>query len=427
MSLLNDMLRDLSQHQKIPNEQSASETVNEREGEQRYLFNETRIAKSIPNRFLPSLLVFIVVLVLLFALKGAFFATDVGVNDSNPNSIDEASGSTNSVASSGDVEYTTSEKVQPKTELANKDSSVTTQQHFSEEPNLNDRLIALETAINQLSSVITHESTYQVAQEPMAVPYQGEPIASDLAATGSEDEDSFVGPSIVDTASLSIQDPFIETDSDSQLAENLAQKKAEPQLNIAPNVGSQDKQTAQSAEQLLAQGKGEQAVVLLQQFLIDAKQPRASLKTLLDIYSAREDVGRIEHYLSAADYLYPYERAFYLAKVALIKQQPVQAIDLLEMHLAEADNDENYRSLLAGLYQQTGRYLEAANHYHRLISTFGEKSTYWLGLALSQDALNQFQTARQAYQRVAQYELQPEVRSYIEKRLVALQALALQQ
>jgi hypothetical protein len=66
--------------------------------------------------------------------------------------------------------------------------------------------------------------------------------------------------------------------------------------------------------------------------------------------------------------------------------------------------------------------LEAANHYRRLLSVFGDKPAYWLGFALAQDALNQPQVAAQAYQRVNQYaDLQPQVRTYVQQRIAALQ------
>jgi len=126
--------------------------------------------------------------------------------------------------------------------------------------------------------------------------------------------------------------------------------------------------------------------------------------------------------LLQADYLPVVERIFYEAKIAVIQQQDAQAIQLLETHMQEAEQDENYRALLAGLYQRTGMNLEAANHYRRLLSVFGDKPAYWLGFALAQDALNQPQVAAQAYQRVNQYaDLQPQVRTYVQQRIAALQ------
>ena len=126
--------------------------------------------------------------------------------------------------------------------------------------------------------------------------------------------------------------------------------------------------------------------------------------------------------MEKANYFSNVEKNFYAAKIAVIQQQDAQAIQLLETHLGEAERDENYRSLLAGLYQRTGMHLEAATHYRRLLSAFGDKPAYWLGFALSQDALNQPQVAAQAYQRVNQYaDLQPQVRTYVQQRIAALQ------
>ena len=126
--------------------------------------------------------------------------------------------------------------------------------------------------------------------------------------------------------------------------------------------------------------------------------------------------------LAQASYFSVVDQTFYAAKVAIIQQEETQAIQLLETHLDEAEKNENYRSLLAGLYQRTGAHLEAANHYRRLLSVFGDKPAYWLGFALAQDSLNQGPVAAQAYQRVNQYaDLQPQVRTYIQQRIAALQ------
>jgi MSHA biogenesis protein MshN len=126
--------------------------------------------------------------------------------------------------------------------------------------------------------------------------------------------------------------------------------------------------------------------------------------------------------LAKANFLSPAEQVFYQAKMLVSQQREDQAMDLLETHLADAEKDENYRALLAGLYQKNGKPLEAANHYRRLLTVFGDKPAYWLGFALSQDALNQPQAALQAYQRVNQYnDLPPQVQTYIQQRLAALQ------
>jgi MSHA biogenesis protein MshN len=199
-------------------------------------------------------------------------------------------------------------------------------------------------------------------------------------------------------------------------------EQGESQFSIEPNIKWQDQQQAQQANQLVAQGQIDSAIEKLQHYIATAAQPRQSVKTLMDIFAVQENASAIQTLLAQANYLAVDEKSFYNAKIAVIQQNDAQAIRLLEAHLGEAEHNENYRALLAGLYQRTGMHLEAANHYRRLLSVFGDKPAYWLGFALSQDALNQSKVASQAFQRVNQYtDLQPEVRTYVQQRIAALQ------
>jgi DNA-binding SARP family transcriptional activator len=212
--------------------------------------------------------------------------------------------------------------------------------------------------------------------------------------------------------SVRIQEPFVSPHVE----------QGESHLSIAPNAKWKDEQQAQEAVELLAQGQADLAVEKLQHFISVEKQPRESMKALLDIFVAQEKPDAVRNSLAQASYLTVVDQTFYAAKVAIIQQEEIQAIQLLEAHLDEAEKNENYRSLLAGLYQRTGSHLEAANHYRRLLSVFGDKPAYWLGFALAQDSLNQGPVAAQAYQRVNQYaDLQPQVRTYIQQRIAALQ------
>lgn len=415
MSLLNDMLRDLTHHQRKTDEQGPIQSVNQLDEEHRYLLNDTRVTKPVRNAFLPSAIIFIVVLLGFFFAKSNFLPANNNAIGTQEDELSVGASPVSPKSASGDTPPSL-EEAESNRLSANAESHP--------EPELTERLVALEVAINQLSSALAQASTQRTSQEGQQVPYEGETIAEYASLPESEVVDE---QSVRESESISIQDPFVEPVRASQVKEFAPQEELEPQLSIAPNTVWQDKQSAISAEQLVAQGQQALAVAQLQQFIAHSHQPRESTKTLLNIFVSTNDATGIERLLLRANYLDRHERAFYSAKAALIEQQPLQAIELLEEHLNAADDDENYRSFLAGLYQQSGRHLEAANHYRRLLSVFGDKSTYWLGLALSQDALNQFQTAQQAYQRVAQYELQPEVRSYIEQRLTALQTVALQQ
>lgn len=427
MSLLNDMLRDLS-HQQTSVETAAvanQATLDLNAQEQRELFYNTSAAKPLPRTLVPSLLVFISVLAILVLWKLDFFAgssTDIATTSPvvdqeiiQPAVIKQAVNDASVVA-----------QATPSTEqLAAQPETV---ESGSVAPELGDRIAALESAITNLSVVVANANIQSHNKF-----FDTEAVVDDeaVSATLAQDNEPMLETgqglekaAIETSASESVREPFAQatTEASAEPQTMSLAEVGEPQLSIAPNSKWKDQQQAQQANELVAQGQADIAIEKLQNFIVSANQPRESVKALLEIFAGQENTVAMQALIAQANYLSVVEQTFYAAKIATIQQQDEQAIQLLETHLGEAERDENYRALLAGLYHRTSMHLEAATHYRRLLNVFGDKPAYWLGFALAQDALNQPQVAVQAYQRVNQYaDLQPQVRTYVQQRIAALQ------
>jgi MSHA biogenesis protein MshN len=397
MSLLNDMLRDLSQDLSRPQQIDAEKNAGKdadffRSREQRELFAQSSAAKPLPRRLLPSILVFVVVLVGI-----------VGVQYFLPEKP---------VSSTAEPAPLLSEIVQ---EIPTPDAVVTLS------PALDERLAALESAVTKLGDAVV-SAQQNTATEYTVVEPEVEPVNPDTTTPEQ-------------TASVSIQDPFSNTalnqreNSDSnEVVDNepvngeVTGGVGDPSLFIAPNPAWQDRQFAIRMREMFQAGQAAQSVAQLQAFVTSHANSYESTILLLDILCEQENAVAAQQALQQAGFLPAVEKTYYAAKIALLTGHDAEAISMLESALPEAENHEQYRALLAGLYQRTGMNQEAASHYRRLLSVFGEKPAYWLGFALAQDALNQSQLAVQAYQRVNQYsDLQPQVRQYIEQRLQVLQ------
>lgn len=407
MSLLNDMLRDLSATQK-PADRMGDTAVeldlNARE--QRELLHQSSVIKPMPGTLLPSLAVFVVVLVLLVAWRQGFWlpANPLSASERVPESASAAGAGLNTTITTPELPAPGTAIDQPAT-AAQQDSDINAQAIVPEQKEnvLDERLAALESAITRLSTAV-EESNTATAETTAVIP--------------AEDQ--------AEIESVSIRDPFAPATNSSVSGQpETVQNEvipADAHLSIAPNPVALDQRQAEQARQLLAQGLASDAIISLQAFIAGATAPRESAKVLLDIFSSQENALAINNFLAAADYLSPVEQHFYAAKVAIIQQREADAIQLLEEQLPEANDQENYRALLAGLYQRAGKFQEATTMYRRLLTSAGNKPAYWLGFALAQDSLNQTQTARQAYLRLAEYaDLQPQVRTYIQQRLAALQ------
>lgn len=416
MSLLNDMLRDLSQDVARPSSQNLEHNLaahSHAQEEQRELFSQSSAAKPLPRSLLPSVVVFVVVLLGIFGWR--YFS------DEKP----AVSTTTEMVSVPEQVQ---SEKIDALPENTGAAATIIAS------PELDERLAALESAVTTLTNVLT--SSEQTTAEQNNVEQKKEvgslqsdssmkSVAAEVASVEkpldekTADQKSIDQDSGAETAeSVSINEPFAAITENNTPSE----PQGDPSLFIAPNPAWKDQQLALQARELFQAGQEEQSIARLQDFIASHPAAQESTRLLLDIFCEQENSTAAQQVLTQSSFLAVATKNYYAAKIRLIEGNLEEAVALLEASLVEAENDENYRALLAGLYQRSGMNQEAASHYRRLLSVFGEKPAYWLGFALAHDALNQSQLALQAYQRVNQYsDLQPQVRQYVEQRLVALQ------
>lgn len=196
-----------------------------------------------------------------------------------------------------------------------------------------------------------------------------------------------------------------------------------PIVTVTPNLAWQDQQMAEQARALMQQGKMQNAQLTLESFLQQQSPATLSSQLLCQLFIEQGDFTAAENLLADAErQQWPaIDSARLRAQWLMAQGDNAGALTLLEQQAKDAENDERYRALLASLYRTMAKYHESAAHYRRLITTFGETSSYWLGLALSLDALGQKSSAVEAFRRAQNFQpLQPEVNLYIEQRIAAL-------
>lgn len=191
---------------------------------------------------------------------------------------------------------------------------------------------------------------------------------------------------------------------------------------ITRNAEWQDQQAAAQAEQLVNQGQTQAAQLFLQEFIAGHQQPVKATQALFTLYLQQPDQEAARLLLQEArNYLPEVLRTHLTAQLLFAQGSPAAAISVLEKDIQQAEGDEAYRALLAGLYHKTARYHESASSYRRLLDVFGEKPAYWLGLALALDALQQNASALEAYRRVPfGGALSVQVKDYVDQRILAL-------
>ncbi len=183
-----------------------------------------------------------------------------------------------------------------------------------------------------------------------------------------------------------------------------------------PNPEFVDEQSVNQARKLVESGKLVEAIDILQLQIQSSVSP-LSEAYLLDIYYQQQDLSAMQSLLANTS-IPDVQKAYYQARAYLLSGDNQLAISALETQLAQAKTDENFRALLAGLYQKEGMFSQAITAYRNLLQEFIPQPAYWLGFALSLDAQGQSKTAIFAYQKLLEFNsLDTQVVAYAQNRI----------
>lgn len=186
-----------------------------------------------------------------------------------------------------------------------------------------------------------------------------------------------------------------------------------------PNPEFVDEQSVNQARKLVESGKLVEAINILQLQIQSSVSP-LSEAYLLDIYYQQQDLPSMQSLLANTS-IPSVQKAYYQARAYLLSGENQLAINTLESQLAQAKANENFRALLAGLYQKEGLHAQAITAYRNLLQEFIPQPAYWLGFALSLDAQGQSQTAVFAFQKLLEFDsLDAQVMDYAQQRINAL-------
>ncbi|MBI3775362.1 MAG: tetratricopeptide repeat protein [Gammaproteobacteria bacterium] len=115
------------------------------------------------------------------------------------------------------------------------------------------------------------------------------------------------------------------------------------------------------------------------------------------------------------------EFALMLARIQVERGQETEALAMLEHASARTNANVDISAFIAALHQRAGRHAEAAQRYQQALSVRPHEGRWWVGLAISLEAQQDWPAARDAYLRaINNTQLTPELIRYAEQRLAAL-------
>ena len=109
------------------------------------------------------------------------------------------------------------------------------------------------------------------------------------------------------------------------------------------------------------------------------------------------------------------------ARLLIQRGELTDAVRLLGENHPDVSSDSEFHQIRAAALQAAGEHQQAAEAYHRLLQLRASEPRWWIGLAMSLEALQQPQQAKQAYQNVFKIpQVPPVLADFVSQRLAQL-------
>jgi len=186
-----------------------------------------------------------------------------------------------------------------------------------------------------------------------------------------------------------------------------------------------DKQQARQAKRLIRAGQTEQAEARLRDF-ITTRPAVLSGELLASLYLSQNRITEAKALADELLLVFPQDIAVMTAgaRVSVALGEYSQAVSLLQSSQPAIIDHVDYYELLAVAAQKAKQFELSASVYGQLLNFDNSRSSWWMGLGVASDYLQDQSLAVNAYQRaLALPDLAPSLRNYASQRLANLSDL----
>ena len=192
------------------------------------------------------------------------------------------------------------------------------------------------------------------------------------------------------------------------------------------SLDARDSNNVQSAMQDFQKGNILQAYEKLYSFINENPQGHQSRETLATLLLAQGDIVQANIITEQGLIIAPNYSAYkkLKARILMSGNEFPAAISLLRNVPPEISADPEYFELLASLYQKSGNHQDAISTYQSLIRSNSQQARWWVGMGLSHEAKGRYSEAVSSYKAALRLpELDSSLRQYSQNRINNLEAL----
>ena len=190
------------------------------------------------------------------------------------------------------------------------------------------------------------------------------------------------------------------------------------------NKDQQAQQEYQQALGLLHIGKVALAEQSLNRALVLDKRHIQAREQLAALLLREQRYDELTSLLLAGIQEHPQHSPFVQMYARLLLDQGLtgQAIQVLEGFTADVKSNPEHYAMLAAAYQRNGQHEKAVQAYRFVLAVQPHRAVWWLGMAISLEALHETKAALGAFRRAqASQRLQPELSRFVSERIRQLE------
>jgi tetratricopeptide (TPR) repeat protein len=178
------------------------------------------------------------------------------------------------------------------------------------------------------------------------------------------------------------------------------------------------------AKLFAASGKNTEAIRILQEVLVNESEFIPARKLLATILYEQGNFDRanaiLQEGLEQRPLYPPYVQL--KAEILVDEGKTKQALNLLQKAPPSLEDYPDYHALIAALYQRLGNSQNAEGVYEQLLKLQPSNSLWWLGLGIARESQEKKSEALMAFAKANDNSsLSPDLKAYIESRMTSLQ------
>lgn len=211
--------------------------------------------------------------------------------------------------------------------------------------------------------------------------------------------------------------------TDKSIVQTVSQQKQPVKQSVPMDAQQQVDQLYQNAQKALDISDDDTAINSLEQLLRLKPEHIRARELLATVLLSDNQLDKADKVVDIGLHRLPHYAPFtnLKARILMNRGDMAKAINELSQAQPELDQSPDYYALLAALYQQSDKFIMAAQLYHQLVKYDPANAVWWMGLGIALESAEKNNAALEAFQHsLKAVGLSATAKAYVEQQISKL-------